>query len=116
MEQVITIEESRKEIEDKINNLKEIKRELNLKMKRKQKEENRKLNKGQYSNGGNVLTRTSIQFKQKMDSVNKIRRGNNQDELSYPKQTELLVKHKRGIIIWEDIISYDIKLEGKRKC
>ena len=64
------------------------------------------------SGKSNVLRRVSVNFKNKLDFINKKREENGLDCLSDPKITELIIKHiKCWKIIQRDIIYYNTKLD-----
>ncbi len=60
----------------------------------------------------NVLGRVSINFRNRLDYINEKREENGYDCLSYPKITELMVKHKKNYpLIERDIIRYNTGLD-----
>ena len=59
------------------------------------------------NNGGsNMLTRVSIGFKRRLDSIDKNRRERELNKLSAPKITELIIRHKHWNKIEEDITNF----------
>jgi len=69
-----------------------------------------------YNNGeSNVLRRMSVNFKKELDNINERREEESFDKLSYPKITELIVKHKNGWpLIKKDIIYYNNKVNESK--
>jgi hypothetical protein len=101
--------EDSKNIENIDNKIKELKME---KKKIKQaKDRNLRLrsnNRGK----SNVNQRVSINFNKKLDSINTKREENGLECLSYPKITELIIKHKKcWKPIQNDIIHYNTGLD-----
>jgi len=54
----------------------------------------------------NILTRVSIAFKRKLNYINIKRKEYNLNELSNPKISELIIKHKLWVKIEDDIINF----------
>ena len=101
------------QIESKIKDLNNVKENLKNQEKRKKIHEDKKLRMRSNNKGkSNVLGRVSINFKNRQDYINDKREENGHEALSYPKQTELMVKHKRcWKIIEDDIIHYNTGLD-----
>ena len=69
----------------------------------------RKINR--YNNSPNLLQRVSTKFGCEIEKINDSRIENGFGELSNPKITELIVRHKLFSKIKEDIIHFDINLD-----
>lgn len=96
------IEEHKREIqqlEDKIKN-KKIKEKSKLRVKSKN------------NNNANKLIRVSNEFAERINNINDKREENGFDNLSGPKITDLIIKHKKyWKLIEEDIINFNTKLD-----
>ena len=101
------------EVESKIKELENTKMNLKNQEKRKKIYEDKKLrlrtnNKGK----SNIIRRMSINFKNRIDKINKKREENGFEALSYPKITELIIRHKTSWKkIEEDLIHYNTVLD-----
>ncbi len=74
--------------------------------------ENRLRLKSDINGNSNIINRVSLNFKKKLDNINMKRKENGFDSLSFPKQTELIIKHKKyWKLIEEDMIHYNTTLE-----
>lgn len=94
------------------NDLEEIEgkiQELKMKKKKIKYTEDKKLRLRSNNCGkSNVNNRVSINFKSRLDFINKQREENGFDCLSYPKITELIIKHiKCWKTIESDIVCYN---------
>jgi FtsZ-binding cell division protein ZapB len=71
-------------------------------------------NKNHYNNSPNDLKRVSSKFCNEIDNINDKREEIGFGKLSNPKITELIIRHKWFKAIKEDIIHFNIELEGKK--
>ena len=100
----------------KMNSIKDVDnkiQELKVEKKKMKYHEDKKLRLRSNNCGkSNILRRVSLNFKNKLDFINKKRDENGFDNLSDPKITELIIKHlKCWKIIEEDIIHYNVGLD-----
>lgn len=58
------------------------------------------------NNSPNIVKRISVSLLKEMDVINNIRKENKMKKLSYPKITELIMRHKDWNQMKEDIIYY----------
>lgn len=93
------------EIESKIDELKTEKKKI------KQIQDRKLRLRANNCGKSNINQRVSINFRNKLDFINDQREQNGFDCLSYPKITELIIKHK---LYWKsienDIINYNTQL------
>lgn len=102
--------ENIEEINQKIDGLRDEKNKI-----KKTQERKSRLRSNNCGNS-NVIGRVSINFKNRMDFINDKREENGLDCLSYPKQTELMITHKKcSKIIENDIIRYNTGLDEENK-
>lgn len=103
------------DIEKEIAERKDEIKMLQKKKKLKKINEARELRIRSNNNGGsNKLIRVSNKFAEKILSINKKRGKKRFEELSGPKITDLIIKHKIGWPkIEEDIIGYNTSLESE---
>lgn len=101
------------EVDNKIKQLKEEKKKIQQSENSKKYYENKNTRLKSKNHGkANVPTRVSINCMKYMDFINKKREENGLDSLSYPKVSELMVKHKKhSKPIQVDIINYNTKLD-----
>lgn len=111
-------EENLTKIEEEIKNLKKQKTELKRKIELKKSKENKGLRLKSDNNGkSNKLTRVSRHFINKLDFINNKREENGFEKLSYPKITQLIIKHKTSWVpIQNDIILFNNKLNKELQC
>ncbi len=99
------------------NNIENIENEiekLRMEKKKMKQAQDRKLRLRSNNRGkSNIPRRVSLNFGKEQDLINKRREENGFDCLSYPKITELIVKHKKcWDIIKSDIIGYNTLLDN----
>ena len=116
MEEIESIKQI-EEIDKKIQELKDEKKRIQEEDKRRKMNENKKLRLKSGNNGrSNVNTRVSVSFDNeacKDGYINNKRTENGFDALSYPKITDLIIKHKLWDKIKQDIIHYNTGLDNK---
>ncbi len=98
---------------EEINEHKKAIEKLKTKIKNNNKKEKQKLRVKSNSNGkANKLTRVSIDFAKKISYINEKREENGFDDLSGPKITDLIIKHKKyWKLIEKDIINFNTQLD-----
>ncbi len=100
--------------EENIENIDGKIKELKMKKEKIKQIQDRKLRLRSNNCGkSNMNQRVSLNFRKELDSINKKRDENGLDSLSYPKITELTIKHKKCWgIIKKDIIGYNTLLNN----
>ena len=71
--------------------------------------------KKKYCKGGNGLTRVSNKFLHRLNNIDFQRKGLNQEKISQPKKTELIIRHVNWKDIEKDIINFDSKQDKKKE-
>ena len=95
--------------EKEIKKLKKIKNGVQEKLKIKKLDSKKR--KESYSNGGNELIRVSNKFKKELEDIDDKRTELKFVNISHPKKTELIVRHKDWLKKKKDLINFDTKLE-----
>jgi len=95
-----------KEIDEINKKIKELKEE------KKSYWEERNKNRINNGNKSNTHTRVSIKFLKKIKKIIDTRKELGFEGLSFPKTTELIIKHKLWTPIERDIINFNTKNEG----
>lgn len=100
-----------KEDVEKIDILKQRKKEIDLEIKKIQ---NKRKN---GNNDPNIHIRVSCKFNNEIEDIirKRIEQGKDDDILSRPRITELIVRHKSFPQIKQDIIDFDIEVEKKKE-
>lgn len=89
-------------------------KELKMEKKKIKQAQDRSLRLRSNNSGkSNINQRVSLNFRKELDLINKKREENGLDCLSYPKMTELFIKHKKCYeIIKNDMILYNTLLDN----
>ena len=103
------IEKQKIHIAEQISKLKELNKQCDEEM-RKAKINEKKL-KESYCSGGNKLMRVSVDFSKQFTLIDEKRELVDLEEISNPKKTELIFRHKLWPTIKSDIINFNTEIE-----